>query len=167
MADLLAFIANAFQIGDGFDGRNDHAQVPGRGRARGQDAAALLVDRDLHAVDLVIILGHGASEHAVAVDQCGQAAAQLLLDESAHGQHLGAYAFEFLVETLGSVVREIGGFHDASLTARRTATRRSTQYSASTGSCTRCMSQLHEYCRGVQYSSRKHSSARSTRSLGK
>src|ERR1700683_4462255 len=49
-ADLLAFIADAFQIGNGLDGRHDHAQVTGRGRAGRKDAAAVLVDRDLHAV---------------------------------------------------------------------------------------------------------------------
>src|ERR1019366_6845677 len=113
LADLLAFIADTLKVRDGLDGRDDHAQVPGRGRARRQDAAALLVDRDFHAVDFVVILRHRASERAVAVHERREAAPELLLDEPSHRQHLGANALEFLVETLGGVVREISGFHDS------------------------------------------------------
>ena len=47
IADLLALVADALQVGDGLDDGDDQAQVTGRRRARGEDAAALLVDRPL------------------------------------------------------------------------------------------------------------------------
>ena len=110
-ADALALIADALEVGDGLDRRHDHAQVAGRGRARRQDAAALLVDRDLHAVDLVVLAGDRAAQLAVAVDERAERVAELLLDESTHGQHPGAHALQVLVEAAGGMVREIGGFH--------------------------------------------------------
>ena len=42
---------------------------PAVGRARGEDAAALLVDRDLHAVDLQVVDRHRLAKRAVALDQ--------------------------------------------------------------------------------------------------
>ena len=113
MADLLALVADALQVGDGLDGGDDHAQVAGRRCARGEDAAALLVDRHFHAVDLVIVLRHGSTEGAVALDQRGERRAELLLDEAAHGEHLAAHVLEILVEALRDVVGEISSFHGA------------------------------------------------------
>src|SRR2546430_12429357 len=47
VADLLALIADALQVGDGLDDRHDHAQVAGRRGAGREDTAAFLVDGDL------------------------------------------------------------------------------------------------------------------------
>ena len=105
IADALAFVANALQIGDGLDRRHHHAQVAGRGGAGGENAAALLVDGDFHAVDLVILAGHRLPERTVAVDQRGQRLAELLLDEPAHRQHLGADTLQVFVEAAGGMVR--------------------------------------------------------------
>jgi hypothetical protein len=104
VADLLALVADALEIGDGLDDRDDHPQVAGGGRAQREDAAALLVDRDLHAVDLVVVGRHRFAEAAVALDQRGDRLVQLLLDEAAHLQHLVAHLFQVLVEPLGNVV---------------------------------------------------------------
>jgi hypothetical protein len=82
-------------------------------RSPAAGARVASVDRDLHAVDLVVILRNGPTEGAVAIDQRRERAPELLLDEAAHGEHLAANVLEILVETLGGVVREISGFHDA------------------------------------------------------
>ena len=54
-ADLLRFVADALEVGDGLDHRDDEAQVRRRRLARREDAAAVLVDRDFHRVDAVIV----------------------------------------------------------------------------------------------------------------
>src|SRR5262249_54205091 len=83
-----------------------------RGRRPGrEDAAALLVDGDLHAVDLLVVLGHLEAERAVAVRQRLDRAVQLLLDEPAHRQHRIAHALEVFVEAPRDVVTKIFDFH--------------------------------------------------------
>src|SRR5262245_51609550 len=79
--------------------------------AGAEDAAALLVDRDLHVVDLVVIHRHGFAEGAVSLDQRGNRLLQLLLDEAAHREHLAAHALQVFVETAGDVMTEVSGFH--------------------------------------------------------
>src|SRR5256886_8557977 len=111
VADLLALIADALQVGDGLDDRHDHAQVAGRRGAGREDTAAFLVDGDLHVVHLVVIEGDRLPERAVALHQRGDGLVQLLLDEAAHAEHLAAHALEVLVEATRDVVTEIGGFH--------------------------------------------------------
>src|SRR5256884_970407 len=127
VADLLALIADALQIGYGLDDRHDHAQVTGRRGARREDTAAVLVDGDLHVVHLVVIEGDRLPERAVALYQRGDGLVQLLLDEAAHAEHLAAHALEVLVEATRDVVTEVGGFHQlaspASLVCRRAAIR--------------------------------------------
>ena len=118
VADLLAFIADALEIGDGLDDGDDDPQVAGRRRAQRQDAAAFLVDRHLHAVDLVVVGGHRFAQAAVALDQGGDGLVQLLLDESAHLQHLVAHLLQIFVEAPGDVVGEIGSFHKMYLAAK-------------------------------------------------
>jgi hypothetical protein len=44
VADFLALIADALQIGDGLDDGDDDPQIPRRRRAQRQNAAAFLVD---------------------------------------------------------------------------------------------------------------------------
>ncbi len=117
VADFLALVADALEVGDGLDDGDDDAQIAGRGRAHRQDAAALLVDRHLHAVDLVVVGGDRFAEAAVALDQRGDGLVQLLLDEAAHLQHLVAHLLQVLVEAPGNVVGEIGRFHDVYLEA--------------------------------------------------
>src|SRR5882762_6670227 len=127
VADLLALIPDALQIGDGLDDRHDHAQIAGGRRARREDAAAFLVDGDLHVVHLVVIERDRLPERAVALHQRGDGLLQLLLDEAAHAEHLAAHALEVLVEATRDVVTEVGGFHQlaspASLVCLRAAIR--------------------------------------------
>ena len=112
VADLLALVADALQVGDGLDDGDDQAQVAGRRRARREDAAAFLVDRHFHAVDLEVVAADRHAEIAVAFDERGHGVGELLLDHAAHGQHLVAHALEVFVEAARDVVRKIGGFHD-------------------------------------------------------
>src|SRR5205823_773649 len=111
VADLLALVPDALEVGDGLDDRHDEAQIAGRRGARREDAAAFLVDGDLHVVHLVVIERHGLPERAVALDEGGDGLAQLLLDETAHAEDLAAHALEILVEATRDVVTEVGGFH--------------------------------------------------------
>src|ERR1700733_2843408 len=114
VTDLLALIANALEVGDGLDDGDDYPQIPGSRGARGENAAALLVNGDLHVVHLVIVLGNRLAERAVAFHQRGDRLVQLLLDEAAHTEHLAAYPFEVLVEATRDVVAEVSGFHACS-----------------------------------------------------
>jgi hypothetical protein len=98
VTDLLAFIADALEVGNRFDDGHDHPQIPGGRCARGEDAAALIIDRHLHVVHLVVIERHLLAERAVPFDQRSDGLLQLLLDEAAHAEHSAANALEVLVE---------------------------------------------------------------------
>src|SRR6185437_10489732 len=97
VADFLALVADALEIGDGLDDGDDHPQIAGRRRPQGQYAAAFLVYGQLHAVDLVVFGRHRLAQAAVALDQGGDRLVQLLLDEAAHLQHLIVDLFQVLV----------------------------------------------------------------------
>src|SRR6202030_2491122 len=97
--------------GDGFDDGDDDPQIAGRRGTNRQDSAALLVDRQFHAIDFVVVRGNGFAQAAVAFDQGGNRLVQLLLDEPAHLQHLVAHLFQVFVEAAGNVMGKIGGFH--------------------------------------------------------
>ena len=84
---------------------------PAAGRARREDARALLVDGHFHAVDLEVVARHGHAEIAVAFDERRHGVGELLLDHATHGQHLVAHALQVFVEAARDVVRKIGGFH--------------------------------------------------------
>ena len=64
----LAFIADALQIGNCLDGGHDHAQVACGRSARRENAATLLVNGHLHAIDLVILARHGLAERTVLIE---------------------------------------------------------------------------------------------------
>jgi hypothetical protein len=74
---------------------------------RSQDAAAVLVDRHFHGVDLVIEPRDFLAEPPVAGVQRLDAVLQLLLDEPAHLQHPGANSLEVGIEAAQDVVRKI------------------------------------------------------------
>ncbi len=110
-ADLLGLVADALEIRDRLDDGDDEPEVAGRRRARREDAAALLVDADLHAVDLDVVLGDLQAELAVAFGQRFDGAIELLLDEPAHREHRVAHALEIFVEAPRDVMTEIFDFH--------------------------------------------------------
>ena len=104
-------VADALEVGDRLDDGDDDAQV-GSGRlARRDDAPALLVDLDFHAVDLVVVPRHLLAELAVAVDQRDDRLLQLLLDEAAHLQHPRADPLQVFVEAPRDVLAEIRRLH--------------------------------------------------------
>ena len=121
IADLLALIPDALEICNGLDDRHDHPQVTGRRSTRGENAARLLVDRDLHSVDLVIVHRHRFAERAVTLDQGGDGLLQLLLYKPAHREHFVAQALQILVEAARDVVRKISSFHRDLQGPQRTA----------------------------------------------
>ena len=126
VADLLALIADSLQIGDGLDDGDDDPQVARRGGAKRENPAALLVDRHLHAVDLVVLGRNRLAQAAVALDQGEDRLVQLLLHEAAHLQHLIAHLFQILVEAPGNVMGKIGRFHDGYLEVSNVSTRANT-----------------------------------------
>jgi hypothetical protein len=83
VAELFGFITDALEVGDGLDDRHDEAQVGRCRRPRREDAAAILVDRHFHRVDLVVLPGHFLAEPAVPGHDSLDAVLQLLLDEAA------------------------------------------------------------------------------------
>jgi hypothetical protein len=111
VADLLALIAHPFEVGDGLDDGDDEPQVAGCRRARGEDARTLLVDRDLHVVDMEVVVRDRFTERAVALDERRDRLGELLLDEAAHGEDLVADAVQVFVEPARDVWRKIGGIH--------------------------------------------------------
>src|SRR5207302_8959060 len=109
IADLLALIANALEVRDRLDDRDDHPQVAGGRGARGQGAAALLVDGNFHVVDLVVVHRDGLPEGAVALHERRNGLVELLLDEPAHAEHFAADALETFFVTSRDTVTEIRG----------------------------------------------------------
>jgi hypothetical protein len=98
LGDLLGFVADAFQIGDGLHHGHDHAQVD-RGRlAAGDHVVAGFVEFDLMAIDLAIVGDHLIDQADVARFQTVHGALQLLLDQPPICQHACAQAFEIGIE---------------------------------------------------------------------
>ena len=83
------------------------------GRARREDAAAVVVDRDFHRVDLLVAARDLLAEPAVALHERRDRLLELLLDEAAHLQHAGAHALQLLVVAAQDVMRKVRLFHDA------------------------------------------------------
>ncbi|MNP42212.1 hypothetical protein D3C76_1359680 [compost metagenome] len=101
--DLVRYVADAFQLGNGLDDRHHQAQVAGGRLAFGNDAHAGLVDRHFHHIDLGITLDHPFGQFTVLVMHRGNGVGELLLHQPAHGQHLSADVLEFSVELAGNV----------------------------------------------------------------
>src|SRR5579871_4163801 len=114
VADLLGFVADALEVGDRLDDRDDQSQVGGGRGAGREDAAALLVNLHFHIVDLVVAARDLLAESAVAVDQRADRLRQLLFDETAHLQHAVAHTFEIVVEATRDVRSEFGHVHGRS-----------------------------------------------------
>jgi hypothetical protein len=100
LGDLLRFVADALQVGDGLHHGHDHAQVDRRRLAPGDDVVAGLVEFDLVPVDLAIVGDHLFDQRDVAGLQAVHGALHLLLDQAAHRQHARAQALEIGIELL-------------------------------------------------------------------
>ncbi len=114
VAELLRLVADPLEVGDGLDDGHDQPQVRGGGVSGRQDAAAVLVDRDFHRVDLVVEPRHFLAEPAVAVHERIDAVVQLLLDEAAHLQDRRADALQVRIEAAEDVMGKVRGLHGAS-----------------------------------------------------
>ena len=88
---LPYLVADSLEVRDRLDDSHHHAQVGGGRLAHGDDPPTLLVDADLHLVDLVVRARHFLAQPAIALDQRSDSLLQLLLDEAAHLQHAGPY----------------------------------------------------------------------------
>ena len=111
VTEFFRLVADALEVRDRLDDRHDQAQVRCRGPARCQDAAAIVVDRHLHRVDLVIQSSHLLAQTTVAIHDRLHAILQLLLHQPAHLQHGRAHPLEVGVVTAQDVVRKVRGFH--------------------------------------------------------
>ena len=110
-SELLGLVADALEIGDDLDDGDDEAKVGGGRLAPGEHLGAVLVDLDLERVDLVIVLRDDGPEIGIGLEQRRQPAADLLLDEPAHLQHLVADLLELEVELVGDVLIEVKLVH--------------------------------------------------------
>jgi hypothetical protein len=119
VADLLGLVADALEVGDGLDDGDDQPQVAGGRTAGGEDAAAFLVDRHFHAVDLQVVGGEGFSQRAVTFYQRGDRLGEDVLYEATHGEHARAHPLQILIEPPRDVVGEICGFHSCPPLQRR------------------------------------------------
>ena len=111
VSKLLRFVADALEIRDGLDDRNQQAQIGGRGIPRREDPAAIVVDRNLHGVDPTIELRDLLAERAIPVHERARAILQLLLDEPTHMQDAGSHTLEIGVEPAVYVMRQVRRFH--------------------------------------------------------
>ncbi len=109
--EFLGLVTDALEVGDGLDDRHDQAEVRGGGSARGEDAAAIFIDRNFHRVDLVILPGHLFTQATVPAHDRLHPVLELLFDEAAHLQHARPDTFEFGVVAAVDVVRKVGGVH--------------------------------------------------------
>jgi hypothetical protein len=102
LGDFLDFVADALQLVD-LDHRQHHPQVDRRGLPFGDDLAALLIQVDLHLIDRQFVGGDRIDEIDVGRLERRDGSRDLRLDQAAHRQHAGAYAFHLDVELLGSM----------------------------------------------------------------
>ena len=109
--EFLGLVTDALEVGDGLDDRHDQAEVRRGRRTRGEDAAAIFIDRDFHRVDLVILPGHLFTKATVPAHDRLHPVLELLFDEASHLQHARPDAFEFGVVATVDVVRKVGGVH--------------------------------------------------------
>ncbi len=102
-ADFVRHVADALQLGNGFDDRHHQAQIAGGRLALGDDAHAGFVDRHFHHVDLGVAFDNSLGQLAILIVHRGDGVGQLLLHQPAHGQHLGADMLKLCVELAGNV----------------------------------------------------------------
>ena len=87
--DAGGFVADAFEIGDGFDDGHHQAQVARRGLAPGNDVSAGVVDADLKAIHGLVEGGHGLRGIRIPGAEAEAHGLQLALHEPAHLRHHG------------------------------------------------------------------------------
>ena len=75
--DLLRLVADALEVGDGLGDGEDQAQVVRRRLALDDDLAAVAVERDLHAVHLVVGGDHVVDQRAVAARSSASSARRI------------------------------------------------------------------------------------------
>ncbi|MNV40751.1 hypothetical protein D3C71_1323670 [compost metagenome] len=103
-ANLVRHVADAFQLGNGFDDRHHQTQVAGGRLAFGDDPHAGFVNRHFHHIDLGVAFDHAFGQFTVLIVHRGDSVGQLLFHQPAHGQYLGADMLQFCVELAGNVL---------------------------------------------------------------
>ena len=102
-ADLFHFVADPFEVRDRFTDREHQPQITGRRLSAQQYSGAFLVDLNLECVYLVIVRSDVFGEFRITVTQCVQRFGQVIFDQSAHGQNIGAQVVQLLVELAGDM----------------------------------------------------------------
>src|SRR5439155_22070943 len=88
--DLLRLVADALEVGDRLDDRDDQPQVVGCRLALDDHLAAIAVERDFHGVHAVVGGDDVIERGAVARVEALERAPDLRLDQPAHFQHARA-----------------------------------------------------------------------------
>ena len=86
LGDVHLLVADALEVGDDLHGGRDEAHVAGRRLVEGQQLHALLVDLDVVGVHPGVAVDDLLGQDAIALQQRPHHAADLVLDQPAHGQ---------------------------------------------------------------------------------
>ncbi len=100
LGDLFRFIADAFEVGDGFAHRHNHAQVDGGRLPPGDEVGTGIIDGDFHLVDAAVAGDDPLGLIAFAFGERLYGALDLFLDQTAHAGEVGTDGVEFRIELL-------------------------------------------------------------------
>src|SRR5262245_2813352 len=98
LGDVHRLVADALEVGDDLHGGGDEAEVAGGRLVEGEQLHALLVDLDVVSVHLPIAVDDVSGQRLVTLHQRPHGAADLILDQRAHGQQRLLEAVQLLVE---------------------------------------------------------------------
>src|SRR5699024_5087176 len=93
--DLLGFVTDTLQVGDGLGDGEYQSQISRLWLPARQNLGAFFVDGHFHGVDFVVAASNFLAELAVAFDESLHAVGNLMLDQSTHGEYTLADVFEF------------------------------------------------------------------------
>ena len=109
--DTFRLVAYALQVGNCFYDGDDQAQIAGGRLPSRQHIGALLVNRDLHGIYLVIIFDNAGGQVHIAIYQGLHCPLKLLFDQAAHRQYAITYTLQLLVITPGDMFTYVQVFH--------------------------------------------------------
>ena len=101
--DFFCFVANSFQIRNGFNNSQYQAQVAGGGLAARNDARAVFIDAHFQAVDAVVFGDHMVGQREIPFMQGFYGMLDLLFYQSAHFEYFGANGFKLYVKLFGDM----------------------------------------------------------------
>ncbi len=103
LGDLLRFVADALEVGDGLADGHQHPQIDRRRLAPGDDMGERVVDGDFHFVYPRVAFHDGFGQLPIHFVECTHRVTHLFFDQPAHARQARADVVELGIELLHQV----------------------------------------------------------------